>query len=368
MRNFQEEIGADGKRKSNTATGFIATQLGVDDNQVYRGLIGVTAVVAIVVGLLLVSFTSGSDDGPAGSKVPKAIVVIVPGLNSLVLESAMNSNKAANLAGLISSGAAYGQISTNVSDTTAALVTILTGTAASFHNVSNSASLGAFKASTATSFLRFVNEASLKSTLIASANYYSGSTYNTSGQCATVGVLDAECSGLACPSTDSAAFCNSATRVIVSNDDSALMSTTISAAFSTAAPGNSLVTIVVDAFTSLRDLDDNSLRVLSATALLDGVVGQLVLAAAQRSYKADENWLLALVGDGVNSAQKAPLVVAPVSAGSVMRAKAINTATGNIVDIFPTIASWFNLPSTSTTVVGAVQGICGDGRTVTACA
>jgi hypothetical protein len=367
MRNFQEEIGADGKRKSNTSAGFIATKLGIDDNQMFQGLVGVFAVSAIVIGLLLVAFTSGSGAGPAGSKQPKAIVVIVPGLNPVVLESALNSNKAASLADLITRGAAYGRIAANTTDPTAALVSILSGTAANFHNVSSSAGLSAFQSSAAASFLRFLNEASLKTTLIASANFYSGSTYNTSGQCASVGVLDAECTGLACPSGDSTAFCNSATRVIVSNDDTALMSTIISNAFSTSAPGNSLVTIVVDAFSTLRAMDDNSLRALSATALLDGVVGQLVLAAAQRSHNANENWLVTIVGDGVNSAQQAPLFVIPVSAGSVIRAKAINTATGNIVDIFPTITSWFHLPTASTSVVGSVQGICGDGRTVSAC-
>ncbi|CUE71558.1 membrane-associated protein, putative [Bodo saltans] len=367
MRNFQEEIGADGKRKSNTSAGFIAQKLGIDDNRMFQGLVGVFAVSAIVIGLLLVAFTSGSGAGPAGSKQPKAIIVIVPGLNPVVLESALNSNKAANLAGLVTSGAAYGRIASNATDPTAALVSLLSGTAASYHNVSSSSALGAFQSSAATSFLRYLNEASLKTTLIASANFYSGSTYNTSGQCSTVGTLDAECAGIACPSDATSAYCNSATRVIVNNDDTALMSTIISNAFSTAAPGNSLVTIVVDAFSSLRALDDNSLRALSATALLDGVVGQLVLAAEQRSYKADENWLVTLVGDGVNSAQQAPLFVIPVSAGSVIRAKSINTATGNIVDIFPTIASWFNLPTTSSFVVGSVQGICGDGRTVSTC-
>lgn len=366
MRSFQNEVSPDGKRKSTVqTTGAIAASIGVDNDQLFRGLIGVSAVAAIVIGLLLVAATAGSFAGPAGSKQPKAVVVVVPGLNPDVVESAMASYKASSLAGIVTSGAAYGRIAANASDTTAALVSLLTGTAIAFHNVTNSSSLNVLKSSDATTFMRYLNQASLKTALVASERFFSGSTYDSTGKCSSVGLLDAECVGLACP-TDATAYCNSATRNILSNQITALMSTTISDAFSTAAPGNSLVTVVVDAFADLRREDDNSLRALSAVSLLDGVIGQIVLAVEQRSYQTQENWLVTVVGDGVHSAQQAPLFVIPVSSGSVIRASPINTASGNIVDVFPTIAKWFNLP-VFPSVVGTSQGICGDGRSVSAC-
>lgn len=361
MRNFREDPV---KERSAFSTVSILGQK-FSRRTAYRAILAVGTVVAIIVACITVVLTSGGST-VAGRVVPKALVVVVPGLNPTVLESAMASNKAPNMAMLAAAGGTYDRVAANSSDPTASLISLLTGTPVAFHNVTDASRLSAFY-NGAPSLLRYAKTASLRTSVIASEKYFSAGGYLAgSATCATVGLLDQECIGAACPNLDSSSYCSALTKIVLPNDESALMGTTLSTAVQGSLDARELILALVACFEDRRSDDDNSLRALSNVALLDGVVGQLALVLAQRSYQSSENWLLVVAGDGVNAQQQAPLLVAAYAAGAVANLNPINSLNGNVVDVFATVQAWFGVPNPAG-VVGIAQGVCRDGSQKVSC-
>jgi len=365
MRNFQEEVE---KAQSPRAPHVSIFGKKIHQRVAYRAVLGVLTLLTIAATLLAVVYTSGSvKSGSESEIVARVVVILAPGFNPVVAESAMASNKAPNLAMLVSSGGSYGRVASNTTDATAALVSILTGSPISYHNVSSADTLSAFYGG-APSFLRYLRTSSLRTTIIASDKYYSlGSTPSNSTNCASVGILDVECVGFTCADSDSASYCSSLTKFIVSSDATALMGTTISTAFGDTADARALTLILTSAFEGNREDDDNSLTALSTTTLLDGVVGQVLINMAQRSYADGENWLVIVAGDGANALQQAPMFVGAYANGEVATLSPLrNSTVANIVDVFTTALTWLGI-SNPTGAVGVAEAICHDGSSTSAC-
>lgn len=364
MRNFQEEVT---KAQSPKVAHVSFFGQKVERRVAYRALLGVLTLLIIAAVFLAVAITSGSRSSGSTSVVPKVVVILAPGFNPIIAESAMASNKAPNLALLTAAGGSYGRVSSNATDATAALVSLLTGSPVNYHNVTSFDSISAFY-NGAPSFLRYARTASLRTTVVSSAKYFSlGSTLAGSANCGSIGVLDAECVGLSCAGSDSTSYCNALTKFVVANDATALMGSTIATAFGDTADSREMTLVLTNAFEGNRNDDDNSLAALSSAALLDGVVGQILVNVAQRSYVNSENWLVIVAGDGVNTLQQAPFFVGAYTSGAVATLSALRSpSVANIVDVFTTALAWLGIPN-PVGAVGVAEGICHDGTSTAAC-
>ena len=371
MRNFSDHGRSDAEVNLSDSFHERAKATGL-----YRIVIAVSVVVAIVIALFAVAMTSASSTKTSNG-LSRAIVIVVPGLNPLLLESAALDGRTPNIANVLVNGGTYRRAASNTTDRVSALATMLTGTSADYHNatskVNGMLSLANIDPPT---FLRSAKDSSVPPATFASSSWYSNGTLDGNLQCTNVGLLDVECFGQACASGDS---CNSVRQQWICPDvtsiavDTSITSTILSTA---ALDHWQLFFVALDFLNSFASLDGSAaagtassfLEAYSNLALLDAFVGQLTLMMSERSDVQKENWLLVLTGDGASTAQQAPLVVGAFRngvqlAGMSQSGKAAisePTTTSNVADVYTTVMTWFGLPIPVRNA-GTAVGICGSG-------
>lgn len=336
----------------------------------YRTVLAIATCVTTVTVLLWVGFSSGSYiEDKVGAH--KAIVVVVEGLHPEMLEFAAKSNKAPFISELVSHGAVYGPLAVpdSVADQLAAQQTLLTGLTPLQTNVFSSSDFNKF--TNVSTFLRIGRESDLKTAIIAPESMYSGQSFEN-GRCKPLGILDAECVGLACPGNDTASYCNAAWRFKTTEDNNEktrnedYIYTKIESATSAKMD---VVFVTLSNFAAAggaaKDLSVNNLAAISEMYVTDTLVGRIASHLAARSAAKRENWLLVLTSDANNAYRKAPYFIANFNEGAPVAVKQ-PTGTATILDVFPTVMKWLGLsPSNVGRYNGTILGICNqNGRTL----
>ena len=340
----------------------------------YRTLLAVAACVATVVLVVWIGWTSGSYvDDKIGAH--KAIVIVVEGLHPEMLDFATKSHKAPFITELVSHGAVYGSLAvpSTVADQLAAHQAILTGLTPLQSGVYSSNDFN--KYANATSFLRLARNAELKTSLIAPEGLFSGSSFEN-GRCRPLGVLDAECVGLACPSDDAASYCNANWRFKTSESLTSAASSTLrnedyilSKIEASTSARMDVVYVELSNFAAAggasKDLSTNSLAAISEMYVTDALVGRIASHLAARSAAKRENWLLFLTSEANNAYRKAPFLIANFNDGAP-KAVTQPAAAASILDVYPTIVQWMGLsPYGAAKYNGTILGICAkNGRTL----
>lgn len=363
-----------------------------------RILIAIVVVILSIILVAVVSYTSGTSYKVAGGQSPRAIVLNIDKLSPVVVEFARNSNKAPYLNELITLGSAYSAVQagygsvkgTPPTSFIGAQSALFTGMSESVTGISTSSDLGAMV--NHTTFLRAIKAASLDVTAIVPEYTMTKSTTTTDANgtstttCNNVGILDAECYELACPTGDAAfascsttdAFATCATSG--SRVEDFIMSKTAQAM----ANGKELIYIQLDSYSNTAALDEDlrigltNLASLSEMYMVDALIGRIANLLASRTAAATENWLFIVTSEGMNAVLKAPLLVSVFATGAPVAVKPIadaihNTTTevgtvavhaASTLDVLPTIAKWFDIALeyvSSGTFVGASQGLCYKG-------
>ena len=322
-------------------------------------IVTVLVIIVIIVIVALVAATSGTYYSTT-MRTPKAIVVAVQGLNPNTFEIAMAGNKAPNLAFLVSNGGRYTRASTNTSSSAAALASILTGTGPFFHNVTDWTNVANIYSKLRT-FLAYGKDIQLRPAVIAPPNMFSGTVADSNGICSPIGMIDAECASVGCPSVSNTAYCNVDVKQEICSGvaqlyDEFILSTIIQQANVKSA----LFYVQLDLLANAVDDTDNSLSTLSNIFLVDAFIARLSMTLSSLSLFNGESWLLIVTGDGANVMQQAPLFMTTYLQGLQASLRPFASPT-QLIDIFPTVLSWFGAAVPSSIPTGQVQGTCSTG-------
>lgn len=327
-----------------------------------RRKIFVVAIVVLLLGCLLVVFNiaseyEGEDDSAAA---PKMVFILTNDLSPDAVNTAMINSKAPFLRFLNESGGAYGKIDTRFTATGSKLVKILTGS-----STTTSSDL-----SGQTSFLRLLVKAGFSTAVAAPSSLWSSNSSltgtGTATKCANVGILDSECSGSACPAATAAAYCNANFKYLTCSNVTQLYKYELVKAFEkTVESSADVLFVTVNAFETTDEDSPSSLKLgLESTVnVLDGAVGQISLALAERTRQLPENWLIVLAGQGNNEEQEAPLFMAAYSRGGLIQLNQL-TIKAAATDLYSTVLKWFSI---SGYTEAQVRGICSSGAKVTNC-
>ncbi len=323
-------------------------------------LVIVVIIAVIIVVLAFVAATSGTYYS-SSMRTPKAVVVVVEGLNPTTLETLILGNKVPNLRFLIDNGGLYTRAATNTSSSVAALASILSGTGQQYHNVTDSSTVSKFFPNVR-SFLAYGKDIQLRPVVIAPPKMFSGATADSNGFCTSLGLVDVECSSVGCPSEGSAtAYCNVDVKQQLCSGAAQLYDETIlTTLIQQSNKKSGLFYVQLDLLANPIDDTDNSLSTLSSIFLVDAFIGRLSRTLSSMSLFNAQSWMLIVTGDGANAMQQAPFFMTTYVQGEQSSLRPLS-ATTQIFDIMPTVLSWFGAFVPSSIPTGAVQGICSNG-------
>lgn len=326
-------------------------------------------VVIVAVAIAVLAYVAGTAGTYFSSsmRTPRAVVVVLEGLNPATFESAMQGNKAPNFRFLTSNGGLYTRASSNTSSSAAALASILSGTGQQYHNVSDWASVAKFFPNVR-SFLGFGKDIQLRPVAIAPPKMFSGTITDGTGVCTSLGLLDVECSSVGCPSEGSTtAYCNVDVKQQLCSGAAQLFDDSILTTIIQQSNKKSGVFYVqLDLLANAIDDTDNSLSTLSSIFQVDAFIGRLSRTLSSMSLFNAQSWMLIVTGDGANAAQQAPFFMTTYVQGQQAALKPLQLPT-QLIDILPTVLSWFGPVVPKTIPTGVIQGVCSDGITPTSC-
>ena len=361
-----------------------------------RILIAIAALVISVIMVAIVSGSSGTSYKVVGGQSPRALVINIDQLSPVVLDYARASNKAPYINELITLGSAYASVQAGYSapkgtpptSMLGAQAALLTGVPESVTGITTAANLESM--TNFTTFLRAIKSASLDVVSIVPEYTVSKATVvgnDTTATCTNVGIFDAECTGLKCPSSVSAP-CSTSDIYTTSNTieggrvEDAIMSKTAHAMSN----GKELIYIQLDSYAKTASKSEDlkvgltNMASISEMYMVDAFVGRIAKLIASRTINAAENWLLIITSEGMNSAMKAPLVIsvfstgAPVALNPIVDANVTSDAAvsaegtpvhaASTLDVLPTIAQWFDIALgyvSKAAYTGVSQAICAKG-------
>ncbi|EPY24812.1 hypothetical protein STCU_06992 [Strigomonas culicis] len=269
----------------------------------------------------------------------------------------MASSKSPFMRLLNSSGALMGEVATSTVSGSS-LVQLLTG------SQTNTATTLQGQ----TSFLRTLKSNGIKPLIAAPSSYWSGSTSDSSGTCASVGLFDTECSGTACPDGTASAYCNTFRKYITCDSASELYQYQIMGAFEEGLrTGSDLIYVQVPGMTLTTENVGNTLQLQSHINLLDNALGQLATTIVQRTKSHEENWNIVLVGaTGDTTTHTVPFFTTVYSSGEVVQLEKSLPSSPTTADIRTTVLQWFNT-ETSSLDTTRLLGICSKGSVVVNC-
>ena len=327
----------------------------------------VFVIVAITIAALAyVAATSGTYFS-SSMRTPRAVVVVVEGLNPVTFESAMQGNKAPNFRFLTSNGGLYTRALTNTSSSAVALASILSGTGQQYHNVSDWSAVGKFFPNVR-SFLGFAKDVELRPVVIAPPKMFSGTTTDASGVCTVLGLIDVECSSVGCPSDGSnTAYCNVDVKQQLCSGPAQLYDDTIlTTIMQQSSKKSGIFYVQLDLLANAIDDSDNSLSTLSNIFQVDAFIGRLSRTLSSMSLFNAQSWMLIVTGDGANTVQQAPFFMTTYIMGQQAALRPLQLPT-QLIDILPTVLSWFGPYVPKTIPTGVIQGVCSDGISPTSC-
>lgn len=320
----------------------------------------ISALVILLLACLLVIYNTAQEyeNEEAIEAAPKMVIVVAGDLSYPAVALAKRSEKAPFIHQLVATGGSLGKLQAKYETGGSALVKLLTG-----DNATNALTLEGQQ-----SFLRRVKEAGYKPAIVAPPSYWSATATDALGACPRVGLLDTECSGMACPGQNADAYCNTAFKYTTCEGVAQFFADDVVQGFRRAAEsGADLIYIQAEGIQS--DLYDSQERPISSMlerfsniSLLDSFMGEIALSLTQRTSTVNENWLMALTSEGQNNYFQAPLFISVYSRGMTAQLRNI-PETAKTTDIVPTVLRWFDVSQTEDDVVG----ICSNGKKIKNC-
>jgi hypothetical protein len=212
------------------------------------------------------------------------------------------------------------------------------------------------------SLLSLGKDIQLRPVVMAPQKMFSGNVSDSNGFCTSLGLIDVECSSIGCPTEGSlTAYCNADVKQLLCPGAAQLMDDSIlTTLIQQGNKKSGLFYVQLDLLANAVDDSDNSLVTLSNIFLVDAFIGRLSRTLSSLSIFSAQSWLLIVTGDGANAMQQAPFFMTTFVQGDQGMLRPLTVPT-QLIDIAPTVLSWFGSAVPATVPTGVVQGICSDG-------